>query len=449
MAQEIFERYINILKYAIDIKQEYEWLKSQIQAYQAKTKNKVPSVYLTPFFIPIVNVDYLEKVFNAISNAIEEVLNNIGTNISLDLPDAHWKKIAALKSASKRKMLLAEFITSYRVDGNFKIFNINFEKDFYFSYFDWILEKFENIYSINELKKYYRIYRDIFMPDFVNALLDNYTQIFNSYDYPDILIFSEDEAIFKADIYQEYLKDRGLNVEIASIGKLKYKSNKLLYNGKIYNLILLLLSSSVLLETLKNHSSLIEAIDEGSVLPVNHPSIFLYTSDFIFSLLYNPLFLKKMDSFTVKIIERHVPWTATFFEEITEYMGEKIKLKEFIIANKDEFILKPILNSPNCCIIAGENMTKQNFANFIKNNDMTQWVVQEHFDIYETEVIDIRENDFLRRFSYVVNFSVFSGKYAGAGGRLLKKDSGEVEGILPVFYYAKREHVMDEELAHF
>lgn len=146
-----------------------------------------------------------------------------------------------------------------------------------------------------------------------------------------------------------------------------------------------------------------------------------------------------------EVIKRYIPWTRRILDRESTYGGKKIKLKEFILSNREKMVLKPILGSGGEGIYIGKNtvpgewrklvdtaLKGTNWQDLKVDFDVSEkqwrelstralgvksWVVQEYVESYP--YLFQTGDEGCGQYCAVWGFFVFGPQLAGGYGRIL------------------------------
>lgn len=138
---------------------------------------------------------------------------------------------------------------------------------------------------------------------------------------------------------------------------------------------------------------------------------------------------KDSDAFSTeekKIIRKYVPWTRKIIAGETIYRDEPIRLEDFIISHKDEFVIKPSLGLGGDGVYIGKNTSQDQWEERVKNAiHKKNWVVQEV--VPSGSALYRHGETGSAVYDMVWGFFIFGVNYAGTFLRvILKKDAPRI-----------------------
>ncbi|MDQ1355456.1 MAG: hypothetical protein QG657_5766 [Acidobacteriota bacterium] len=168
-------------------------------------------------------------------------------------------------------------------------------------------------------------------------------------------------------------------------------------------------------------------------------------------------------------IEKYIPWTRKVTDGRTTYKGETIQLKEFILANREKLVLKPLIGAGGKDIHVGphtpekewrdvvesamhwndwqdihfdENLTEEKWYEVVKTAyDVKNWLVQEYIEP-STYMYQLGENGYGEHHA-VWGFFIFGDTYSGGWVRAMPTNSKS--GIINCHQGAKVSVVFEVE----
>lgn len=127
-----------------------------------------------------------------------------------------------------------------------------------------------------------------------------------------------------------------------------------------------------------------------------------------------------------QIIEKYVPWTRKITTGETVYRGERIRLEDFILSHKDEFVIKSSLGLAGDSVYIGKSMSPGQWEDGVKNALRNKnWVVQEA--VTSSSALYQHGETGCAVYDMVWGFFMFGSHYAGTFLRvILKKDAPRI-----------------------
>lgn len=127
-----------------------------------------------------------------------------------------------------------------------------------------------------------------------------------------------------------------------------------------------------------------------------------------------------------QVIEKYVPWTRKITAGETVYRGERIRLEDFILSHKDEFVIKSSLGLGGDSVYIGKTISRDEWeekvkAALLKKNWVVQEAVESRSALYQHGEIGCAVYDM------VWGFFIFGSHYAGTFLRvILKKNAPRI-----------------------
>lgn len=168
---------------------------------------------------------------------------------------------------------------------------------------------------------------------------------------------------------------------------------------------------------------LMAAVKKGNLLLYNGPISEIMSNKLNLALLSEHEESNAFNPAEQALIKKYVPWTRKVISGDTTYGAEKIKLEDFVIANREQLVLKPSRGMGGTNVYPGRmissNEWKQLIEKALKENN---WVVQEYIEslpyLYQAGEKGCAAHH------GVWGFFVFGSRYAGGFVRVLpEKDN--------------------------
>ncbi len=143
------------------------------------------------------------------------------------------------------------------------------------------------------------------------------------------------------DIFHEFFQEQGISSLITAPERMEYDGTTLRADGKAIHIIYKRVLGSELLQRYGMEHPILYALRDGNVTMVNPFRCKPLHKKMSFALLSDE---RHADLYTAEqqaAIERHIPWTRRVEERHTLLDGERIDLLPFIVAHRDQFVLKP------------------------------------------------------------------------------------------------------------
>ena len=177
------------------------------------------------------------------------------------------------------------------------------------------------------------------------TLLDSYSQWIGSgrREIPRLAIVDRESATVHTEVEtcRRYFEERGIPTIVTSPEALQYRGGWLMSEGFRITLVYKRVSLAGLIESEEKSHPLIEAVRDRAVCLVNGFRGQVLTQKLIFAILDDPAFEYLFDARQTEVLRRHLPWTRLLHEGFTTWHGERIDLPEFVLANRENLVLKP------------------------------------------------------------------------------------------------------------
>jgi uncharacterized circularly permuted ATP-grasp superfamily protein len=143
------------------------------------------------------------------------------------------------------------------------------------------------------------------------------------------------------EMFQRYFESRGIPTVICAPEDLTYSRGALRANGKAVNLVYRRVLTSELLAKNEVSRPLVRAYLEGAVTVVNSFRAKLLHKKMSLALLSDDRYAALYTAPQRAAIAKHIPWTRKVREGHTTYGDKVVDLGDFIIAHREQLVLKP------------------------------------------------------------------------------------------------------------
>ena len=177
-----------------------------------------------------------------------------------------------------------------------------------------------------------------------------------------------------------------------------------------------------LLEKPDEIETFIQGIREGLACTCNPFRSYIVGNKKILAALLDPAYQDVYDSDERAVIQKTVPWTCVLAPGQAQHKGYRIDLKDFVIGNKDRFVIKAANSYGGKEVFLGNDTEQAEWEAAIETHiEARNWVVQERVPIPREifPVIDEAEGELALRLKNV-NINPFGllGRYAGTISRV-------------------------------
>jgi len=353
------------------------------------------------------------------------------------------KELVAIDHGYKRNVVIAR-PDSFYVDSVPRFVEFNCDSPAGPGYCDVEEQLFLKTKTLKSLERKYHFIKKNRCEHLLQSLIDTYQEFSGSNKQPTIAIvdWKEVKTINEFRIIQSHFIKRGFETIIADPRELKLKSGKLEAKGIPIDLIY---KRVIFRELVKKHDDVkdfISACKKGVICVANPLRARIASHKAFLAIMTD---LKNFGSnFTDEenaLIEKHFPWTRCVNDTESDYKGNSIQLKKFIIENQSNLVLKQSDSYGGKDVIVGDACNKDDWQNLLSRilSEHENWVVQEKIVITNAQVPYFKDDKVLfKTKKYNFNPFVFSGNYSGSMARLSDQAVINVTaggGMVPVIEY--------------
>jgi len=231
------------------------------------------------------------------------------------------------------------------------------------------------------------------------------------------------------DVTVERLRQAGVDARFADPRELVLDGDGLVHQGDPVHLVYKRVITSELLER-DGTGDLLEAYRAGGVCMVNAPRSVIVGNKKVMAALRQPSVRAEMTPEQRAAVERFVPWTAVLEDGPVEIDGLRVDLRDLVLDNKDELVLKPARGYGGNGVHLGAATDAATWGALVDDHlDGGDWVVQRAATIPQ-DLYPMLDDGEVRLAPTNVNVNpfVFGGAYAGAYTRISQQQVINVSG---------------------
>lgn len=220
------------------------------------------------------------------------------------------------------------------------------------------------------------------------------------------------------DITVERLSAMGLEVAFADPRTLALDGDDLVHDGRRVDVLYKRVITDELIEA-DGAGAILDAYRAGTICMVNAPRSMIVGNKKIMAALRRDDVQAAMRPVERRAVDRFVPWTAVLEEGPVEIDGLIVDLRDLVLDNQDELVLKAARSYGGRDVHLGADMDPEAWGHLVDEHLGDDWVVQRRASIpkglYPQVTGDRVE---LAPLNVNVNPFVFGGRYAGAYTRI-------------------------------
>src|SRR5689334_18886095 len=397
--------------------------------------------FLRPNFITRRQYESLVKTGESLICAIDRmeqmVLANPALLARLELLPA--EKMLAAIDPGYQALEVAARLDSHLCNGSFHFVQYNADSPTGGAYADALADLFYDIPPMKEFRKKYALAKAGSRKHLLQALLKSYKQ-FGGTKKPNIAIveFRSSYASGRSEyeLYRDFFRGEGYNVEIVSPEQLEYR-NRVLRKGNFeINLVYRRLGVQEFLIRFDLAHPLVQAYRDRAVCVVNSFRSELAHKKAMFGLLTDETVTAKFPAQERKAIREHVPWTRLVAAAKTTYQDQSVDLPEFITQNRERLALKPNDDYSDQHTYFGWEMDASAWERALKQAMRFPYVVQERVEPVRSvfPILSFGQLEF-KEMQVDVHPHAYLGKVQGCSSWLSTGKSGfsSAAGIVPTF----------------
>lgn len=265
-----------------------------------------------------------------------------------------------------------------------------------------------------DLSKTYEIKSFELFDSLVDAFLSNYETYAYKVECPTVAIVDFLELGCSMEEFEQFRKSfekRGLKAYICDIRSLHLQNDKLyMENGEEVDLIYRRAVTSDICEKETEVQDFMEAVLSHKVCCMGGFCTQAAHDKSLFYILRHEMTRAVLTEEENCFVEEHIPHT----EELTESVVEKLRVLE----EKDKWLIKPKNSYGARGIFAGVRSTNEEWEKVVRENQDTNYIVQQFVMPYQTANIDFhKKQPKIHNYSNLTGLYVYNGKFAGVYSR--------------------------------
>lgn len=393
-------------------------------------KGKALPFSVQPLAITDEENNYFKRASEILSDSLEIVLDAYEKDTEIREYFSYYSKYEKLININpgyERKIRISRFDCIWNGGYEFKVVEPNACCPGGVVVLGKLKEKWFDLPIIKEITNSYE--KKQFLCDtpngFLNELVNAYREMGGNEEDPQIALVNYAEKYsYELEHIQKYGCEMGYKIIICDLRDLKLDSQgkRLMFNQQpidiIYNKVDQLELGN---EDMKD---VIEACERGLVCNVNsYSSMFIGESKMTLALLTDSKFQEKyLTKEQIEMVNKHILWTRKLEETITSFKEEEVNLIQYIIENKDLFVLKVDNSTRGENVFLGKYTNHETWSKIINDNKNGNWIVQEYNEIPSVEILECKgENIIKENKKFGIDIFMFGGKYAGIVSRISDK----------------------------
>ncbi len=250
-------------------------------------------------------------------------------------------------------------------------------------------------------------------------------------DWKDVSTYSE----FR--LHEKHFRGEGYETIIASPQDFRIEDGKAMVGDRAVDLVYRRVITRELLEKRKEVDAFIRSIRDGLVCCCNSFRSYIVGNKKVLALIIDPRFQGIFTGKELRLIRETIPWTQILADREVRYRGHMVKLKPFVLENRDNLVLKPANLYGGKNVHIGRDTDPGTWEKILHANiGEESWVVQEYVDIPRDTYPETGPPFKLK--DKFVNINPFSllGKYSGTITRISDHPVINVSaggGLVPTF----------------
>jgi uncharacterized circularly permuted ATP-grasp superfamily protein len=251
-------------------------------------------------------------------------------------------------------------------------------------YSDALTELFQALPVFQEFQRHYDITPIPNKPGILYALLDSFKQWRGvASDAPRIAILDWREVPTFSEfvLFYDYFRSMGIEARNVDPRDCEYVNGKLMANGYHITLIYKRVLISELLQHGGVNHPVVQAVRDGAVCMVNSFRCKVLYKKASFAVIGDERNQQYFTSEEQEAINAHIPWTRVVEERTTRHGSETIDLVPYVLANRDQLVLKPNDEYGGKGIVLGWTVDQPHWEQAVTTALTTPYVVQQRVNL--------------------------------------------------------------------
>ncbi len=278
----------------------------------------------------------------------------------------------------------ARFDSFFVSDSQLHFTEFNAETPAGTAYHDILSDLFLVLPVMREFRRNYEVRPLPARPGVWHALMGSYRQWRGASAPPPhiaILDWREVPTFSEFRLYEDYFRSLGLPCRIIDPRDVEYSGGRLRQGDFEIDLIY----KRVLISELYDRGGLthpvFQALRDRAVCMVNDPRCKILYKKASFAVLSDEANDSLFESAELQAIRDHIPWTRRVEERRTEFEGQTVDLIPFIVAHREQFVLKPNDDYGGKGIVLGWTVSEREWSTAVERALIEPSIVQKRIDL--------------------------------------------------------------------
>ncbi len=346
---------------------------------------------LCPFPRPnLVSLPLYEEVRGAcrgIFGAVERLEAALGRELWQRvglLPEE--QELAAIDPGYRRSAPLAR-LDSFLTPASYQYVELNAETPAGSSYADALAELFLELPLVRRFEQRWRLRRFHTGERLLQTILGCYREAGGRREQPTIAVVDYEDVPTRVEhqLVRRHFESRGCPSFVCDPRQLDFEGGRLRHAGREIDVVYKRLLVNELLQRAAEVRPLIQAVRERAVVLVNPFRCKPIHKKAIFAALTDDALQGLFTSEERAAIRSHVPWTRRVAEGGTTRFGEPVDLPAFILANREQLVMKPNDEYGGKGVFIGWETSDADWVQALEQALATPYVVQERVELLRQE----------------------------------------------------------------
>jgi len=396
-----------------------------------------------PNLVSTAVYEQIRGVCRGIFRAIEKVDKALGSALwdRVDLTPEE-RELVALDPGYGRASPLSR-LDSFLTTSAYQFVELNAETPAGGAYAEALAEVFLELPVVKRFQERYELRRFRTQERLLETLVSCYREAGGRVEHPTIAVADYEDVPTRTEHHMvaRFFESRGCPAIVVDPRRLTYEGGKLRHDGRTVDIVYKRLLVNEFLERRAQVQALYEAVRDRAVVLVNPFRCKPIHKKAIFAVLTDDELQKHFTDEERAAIRAHVPWTRRVREGKTTRNGETIDLPAWILANREQLVMKPNDEYGGKGVFIGWESSPAEWEEALATALRSSYVVQQKVELLRQTFPELAPELRFRDFVVDLDPYVFDGEVEGfltrlSGTSLANVTSGG--GQVPAFLVEPR-----------
>ena len=361
---------------------------ADLRTHKATYGERPLSNFLRPKFITPQQLQQIEAVCRTLRNCVIKVKQALAADSSfiaqIGLTEGE-RRLCDIDPGYSRLSVTSRW-DAFMTEHSFKFVELNAESPAGIAYGDIMSDIYLGLPFIEKFRSRYRLEPFATRTYLLRHLLQTYREWRGErqkrpvpnmaiVDWREVATWNEFELL------QDYFASQGVPTVVCDPRDLTYDGNALRYEEFEIDLLYKRILTNEFIERPQEVKPIVEAYERQHICLINSFRAKLVHKKSLFAVLGHEQNAHLFAPDELEVIRRHIPWTRKVEKTMTVYQGKTVDLVDFIIREKDNFVIKPNDEYGGKGVALGWDLSTEQWEKVIGEALQDFYVVQERVPI--------------------------------------------------------------------